>query len=109
MELPADQRGHPSGGPHLVLHSEALRLLGDHLFGPYALHRLELGTWSGNERAVRAFTRRGFREEGRRRAVMPVEGERSDRVLLGMLREEWASRGRAKGASAGVPVGASAG
>ncbi|GAB1332037.1 hypothetical protein [Streptomyces sennicomposti] len=68
-----------------------------------------MDTWSGNERAVRAFTRRGFREEGRRRAAMLVEGERSDRVLLGMLREERANVGRAKGASAGVRGGASAG
>ncbi|MFI2645124.1 GNAT family N-acetyltransferase [Streptomyces sp. NPDC018610] len=85
--------------------SEALRLLVDHLFGAYALHRLELDTWSGNERAVRAFTRLGFREEGRRRAAVLVEGERYDRVLFGMLREEWANRGHVKGASAGASAG----
>ncbi|WP_395293516.1 GNAT family N-acetyltransferase [Kitasatospora hibisci] len=69
--------------------SEALRLLVDHLFGAYGLNRLELDTWSGNERAVRAFTRLGFREEGRRRAAALVGGVRHDRVLFGMLREEW--------------------
>ncbi|MFF4120218.1 GNAT family N-acetyltransferase [Streptomyces sp. NPDC001714] len=60
-----------------------------HLFGAYCLNRLELDTWSGNERAVRAFTRLGFREEGRRRSAVLVRGERYDRVLFGMLREEW--------------------
>ncbi|CAM5719648.1 MULTISPECIES: GNAT family N-acetyltransferase [Streptomyces] len=70
---------------------DALRLLVDHLFGAYRLSRLELDTWSGNERAVRAFTKLGFREEGRRRSAVLVEGERYDRVLFGMLREEWAN------------------
>ncbi|MER6683705.1 GNAT family N-acetyltransferase [Streptomyces olivaceoviridis] len=70
---------------------DALRLLVDHLFGAYGLNRLELDTWSGNERAVRAFTKLGFREEGRRRSAVLVEGERYDRVLFGMLREEWAN------------------
>ncbi|MGW2713689.1 GNAT family N-acetyltransferase, partial [Streptomyces sp. NPDC001356] len=72
--------------------SDALRMLVDHLFGAYCLSRLELDTWSGNERAVRAFTRLGFREEGRRRSAVLVEGEHYDRVLFGMLREEWAKR-----------------
>ncbi|MFJ9522044.1 GNAT family N-acetyltransferase [Kitasatospora sp. NPDC101801] len=73
--------------------SEALGLLVDHLFGAYGLHRLELDTWSGNERAVRAFTRLGFQEEGRRRSAVLVAGERYDRVLFGLLREDWARRG----------------
>ncbi|MFF3088302.1 GNAT family N-acetyltransferase [Streptomyces nojiriensis] len=71
--------------------SDALRLLTGHLFGAYGLSRLELDTWSGNERAVRAFTRLGFREEGRRRSAVLVGGKRYDRVLFGMLREEWAT------------------
>lgn len=69
--------------------SDALRLLVGHLFGAYGLHRVELDTWSGNERAVRAFTRAGFREEGRRRDAVLVAGRRYDAVLFGMLREEW--------------------
>ncbi len=70
--------------------SEALRLLMDHLFGAYGLHRLELDTWSGNERAMRCFLGLGFREEGRRRAAVLTDGRRHDRVLFGILREEWA-------------------
>lgn len=69
--------------------SEALRLLVGHLFGAFGLHRIELDTWSGNERAVRAFTRAGFREEGRRRETVRVAGRRYDTVLFAMLREEW--------------------
>jgi len=69
--------------------SDSVRLLVDHLFGAFALARLELDTWSGNERAVRAFTGLGFREEGRRRSAVLLDGKRYDRVLFGMLREEW--------------------
>ncbi|MFG2716472.1 GNAT family N-acetyltransferase [Streptomyces goshikiensis] len=69
--------------------SDALRLLVGHLFGIFGLHRIELDTWSGNERAVRAFTKAGFREEGRRRSTVLVAGKRYDTVLFGMLREEW--------------------
>ncbi|MFI5527394.1 GNAT family N-acetyltransferase [Kitasatospora sp. NPDC051853] len=72
--------------------SEAMGLLVDHLFGAYPLVRLQLDTWSGNERAVRAFTRLGFREEGRRRSAVMVGGVRHDEVLFGMLREEWKPR-----------------
>ncbi|MFD4136555.1 GNAT family N-acetyltransferase [Streptomyces goshikiensis] len=74
--------------------SDALRLLVGHLFGIFGLHRIELDTWSGNERAVRAFTRAGFREEGRRRSTVLVAGKRYDTVLFGMLREEWPSTTR---------------
>ncbi|MFJ8039713.1 GNAT family N-acetyltransferase [Kitasatospora sp. NPDC096147] len=69
--------------------SEALRLLVDHLFGAYPLVRIELDTWSGNERAMRAFTKIGFREEGRRRNAILLKGVRYDEVHYGMLREEW--------------------
>ncbi|MFD7491532.1 GNAT family N-acetyltransferase [Streptomyces sp. NPDC059832] len=67
----------------------ALRLLVGHLFGAFGPHRIELDTWSGNERAVRAFAKAGFREEDRRRGAVPVAGRRYDTVLFGMVREEW--------------------
>lgn len=74
--------------------SDALRLLVDHLFGAFRLHRIELDTWSGNERAVRTFIKAGFREEGRRRSAVMVAGKRHDTVLFGMLREEWSDTTR---------------
>lgn len=52
--------------------TEALSLLVGHLFGACRLHRVELDTWSGNERAMRAFRRVGFVEEGRRRSSVRV-------------------------------------
>ncbi|WP_104819403.1 GNAT family N-acetyltransferase [Kitasatospora sp. MMS16-BH015] len=70
--------------------TEALGLLVGHLFTTMGLHRLELDTWAGNERAQRTFRRLGFREEGRRRSDALVAGEWQDRVLFGLLRSEWA-------------------
>ena len=69
--------------------SEALALLLDHLFGTLNLRRVQLDTWSGNERAIHAFTRLGFREEGRlRQAVRGADGYH-DSVIMGILRDEW--------------------
>ncbi|MFF4354234.1 GNAT family N-acetyltransferase [Streptomyces sp. NPDC001530] len=69
--------------------SEALRLLLGHLFGPLRLRRIELDTWSGNERALRTFRAAGFVEEGRRRSSVRVGDEWHDTVLFGLLNEEW--------------------
>ncbi|MGW4890287.1 GNAT family N-acetyltransferase [Streptomyces murinus] len=69
--------------------SEALRLLLGHLFGACGFRRVELDTWSGNERAVRAFRKLGFVEEGRRRSGVRVGQRWYDSVLFGMLSEEW--------------------
>jgi RimJ/RimL family protein N-acetyltransferase len=73
--------------------SEALRLLVGHLFGACRLRRVELDTWSGNERAIRAFRSAGFVEEGRRRSAVRVGHQWYDSVLFGMLREEWPVQG----------------
>ncbi|WP_441245144.1 GNAT family N-acetyltransferase [Kitasatospora sp. McL0602] len=72
--------------------SEALSLLVGHLFRTMRLHRLELDTWSGNDRARRTFGKLGFQEEGRRRSDMLVAGEWQDRVLFGLLHAEWLRR-----------------
>jgi RimJ/RimL family protein N-acetyltransferase len=77
--------------------TEALGILVEHLFGPLNLRRVQLDTWSGNERAIRAFTRLGFREEGRlRQAVRGPDGY-YDLVVMGLLRHEWARSSRSDG------------
>ncbi len=69
--------------------SEALRLLVGYLFDHLNLNRVQLDTWSGNERAIRSFTRIGFREEGRLRQAVWGAGRYFDSVLMGLLRSEW--------------------
>lgn len=70
--------------------SEALRLLIRYLFDHLNLHRIQLDTWSGNERAMRSFARIGFREEGRLRDAVWGPGRYFDSVVMGLLRSEWA-------------------
>jgi RimJ/RimL family protein N-acetyltransferase len=69
--------------------TEALSLLIQHLFDTLNLRRVQLDTWSGNERAVRAFTKLGFREEGRLREAVRGPGGYRDRIVMGLLRRDW--------------------
>lgn len=68
---------------------EAFTLLLRHLFADLGMQRVGLDTWSGNERAVRAYRAVGFREEGRLRRAQIVGGRYYDTVLMGILREEF--------------------
>jgi RimJ/RimL family protein N-acetyltransferase len=70
--------------------TEALSLLVGHLFNCLNLRRVQLDTWSGNERAIRGFTRIGFQEEGRLREAVRGPGGYFDRVVMGLLRRDWA-------------------
>lgn len=58
-------------------------------FGELDLHRIGLSTFSFNTRAIAAYQRAGFTEEGRRREVIPHDGHRYDEVIMGILRREW--------------------
>jgi RimJ/RimL family protein N-acetyltransferase len=69
---------------------EALSLLIRHLFDTLNLRRVQLDTWSGNERAIQSFARLGFREEGRWREAVRAPGGYFDRVFMGLLRRDWA-------------------
>jgi RimJ/RimL family protein N-acetyltransferase len=68
--------------------SEALSLLVGYLFDQLNLRRVQLDTWSGNERAMRSFARVGFREEGRLREAVRGPGGYFDLVIMGILRSE---------------------
>ena len=74
--------------------TEALSLLIEHLFSRLNLRRLQLDTWSGNERAIRAFRRLGFEEEGRLRDAVHGPGGYFDSIVMGLLRRDWRSRER---------------
>lgn len=59
------------------------------LFTRYNLHRIDLGTFAENERAIRTYKKCGFLVEGvRRKAMWTVNGYR-DQVMMGLLREDW--------------------
>jgi RimJ/RimL family protein N-acetyltransferase len=67
------------------------RALVDHAFRDLGAARLWLDASAENPRALRIYTRAGFRQEGRLRAhwIRPVLGRAVDLILMGMLREEW--------------------
>jgi len=72
---------------------EALGLWCTYLFvNAPTLSRLELQTWSGNERMMRLAQRLGFTLEARYRDAREVDGRKYDAIGYGVLREEWLAR-----------------
>ncbi len=69
---------------------EALELWIEYLFLECKeIVRLDLRTWSGNERMINLSRKLGFKEEARFRKARIVEGQYYDSVGMGLLREEW--------------------
>ncbi len=69
--------------------SEAVQLLVDYGFRHHNLHRISLEVHARNERAIRAYSRCGFLEEGRLREHVWSDGSYDDLVLMGLLRQKW--------------------
>lgn len=64
------------------------RLLVRHAFESLGLHRVWLRVLAENGRAVRCYTRCGFKVEGTEREVVWMDGEWHDRLLMGVLERE---------------------
>jgi RimJ/RimL family protein N-acetyltransferase len=69
--------------------TDAVRLLLDYAFRLRNIWRVYLTVNSTNERAIRAYRRCGFVEEGRLRAHVWSDGKYIDLVHMGILRDEW--------------------
>jgi RimJ/RimL family protein N-acetyltransferase len=69
--------------------SDALRLILNYAFNELNLYRVGLDVIAYNTRAIRAYERAGFRREGTLRASVLRDGTRYDRIMMGVLREEW--------------------
>lgn len=69
--------------------TDAVRVLVRYAFTELGLHRVQLGVWSFNTRAVAAYERAGFVHEGRRREVVFHDGHWYDEVLLSIVEDEW--------------------
>ena len=67
------------------------RALVDHAFRDLGAERLWLDASAENPRALKIYTRAGFRHEGCQRAhwYRPALGRAVDLVLMGLLRPEW--------------------
>ena len=69
--------------------TDALRVLLRYTFTELNLHRVSLGVFEYNPRALRSYEKAGFRMEGRQRKLYEREGRRWDGIVMGILREEW--------------------
>lgn len=70
------------------LGTDALRVLVRYGFTEMGLHRIQLGVFGFNSRAIAAYRKVGFREEGRRREAIFHDGRFHDEVLMGLLEND---------------------
>lgn len=70
------------------LGGEAIRLVAGHAFGPLGLHRLSLRVLAFNTRAIAAYRKVGFIEEGRERETALIDGVWYDDVMMGLLAQD---------------------
>lgn len=73
---------------------EAIRLLLAYAFDTLRLNRVELRVHAYNTRAIRAYEKSGFREEGRLRAAHFLSGRYHDTLVMALLASEWHQRAR---------------
>lgn len=70
--------------------TDSLKLWIDYLFETAKeITRLDLRTWSGNERMISLAKKIGFKEEARFRKARIINGLHYDSIGMGILREEW--------------------
>ncbi len=80
--------------------TDAMRLVLRYGFQELNLHRITLGVFAYNSRAIRSYEKAGFTVEGRERGALQRDGSREDIVIMGILRQEWE---RQAGAPASLP------
>ncbi|WP_127532202.1 GNAT family N-acetyltransferase [Paenibacillus kobensis] len=72
--------------------TEAVRLLQQFVFMELNLNRLQLEVYEYNKKAIRCYTKCGFREEGRLRERHFSQGRYCDVVIMAILREAYVER-----------------
>ena len=71
---------------------EATAIMVDHAFASLNLHRVALSVFAFNERAVRAYARVGFVNEGAAREAIWRDGRWWDEIHMSVLEPEWRAR-----------------
>jgi RimJ/RimL family protein N-acetyltransferase len=69
--------------------SDAMRLMLRYGFTQLNLHRISLTVFEQNPRGIRSYEKCGFKHEGRIREFLLRDGQRSDMLHMGILRQEW--------------------
>lgn len=68
--------------------TEALTLVLNYVFGELNLNRVQLTVNADNPRAIRAYTKAGFQEEGRARQAYFRDGQWRDMLYMGVLKKD---------------------
>jgi len=69
--------------------TDAMHVILNYAFSELNLHRVTLGVFSYNKRAIRSYEKAGFIVEGVERSVVLRDGSRSDVIIMGILQDEW--------------------
>ena len=69
--------------------SDALRVALRYAFAELNLYRVGLDVIASNLPAIRAYERAGFQREGAARGAVLRDGQRHDRVFMGITHDEW--------------------
>jgi len=78
------------------LGSEAGRMILDYGFRKLKLHRIELGVLEYNPRAIKVYTRLGFKMEGKQREYIKFRGKYYDDYHMAILDREWKKKNNSK-------------
>lgn len=70
--------------------TEAMRLAVDYGFRKLRLHRISLGVFDFNPRAIRVYEKIGFVREGVERDALFWEGRYHNQIMMSILEDEWA-------------------
>jgi RimJ/RimL family protein N-acetyltransferase len=69
--------------------SDAMRLMLRYGFTELNLHRVSLNVYAYNLRGIHSYEKCGFKHEGRIREFVLRDGQRSDMLHMGILRDDW--------------------
>lgn len=69
--------------------TDAMKVLIEFIFQHTNINRIQLSTYSFNERAYKSYLKCGFKEEGRLRQRIFRYGTYYDEIIMGLLREEY--------------------
>jgi RimJ/RimL family protein N-acetyltransferase len=73
--------------------TDAMRVILRYAFTELNLHRITLGVFAYNTRAIRSYEKAGFVVEGRLRQYIHREYYHWDEIMMGILREDWIKNG----------------
>jgi RimJ/RimL family protein N-acetyltransferase len=84
--------------------TDALQLILRFAFHELNLFRVGLDVIATNTRAIGAYEKLGFQCEGRMRGAVLREGCRTDRIFMGILRDEWSQLQQAASSQTPAPA-----